>query len=53
MARLRDAEFFWREDLKIGSDENQKKLSRVTYHEKLGSYTEKVCPNAKQLRIKS
>ncbi|HSE42574.1 MAG TPA: glycine--tRNA ligase subunit beta [Acidobacteriota bacterium] len=42
MARLRDAEFFWREDLKIPLKEFQKKLSRVTYHEKLGSYSEKI-----------
>ena len=42
MARLRDAEFFWREDLKTSLGENQKKLSRVTYHEKLGSYSDKV-----------
>jgi glycyl-tRNA synthetase beta chain len=42
MARLRDAEFFWREDLKTSLEENQKKLDRVTYHEKLGSYSEKI-----------
>jgi glycyl-tRNA synthetase beta chain len=42
MARLRDAEFFWREDLKTHLEDNQKKLSRVTYHEKLGSYSEKI-----------
>ena len=42
MARLRDAEFFWREDLKSDLIKFQNKLSRVTYHEKLGSYSEKV-----------
>ncbi len=42
MARLRDAEFFWREDLKTDLATSQIKLSRVTYHEKLGSYSEKV-----------
>jgi glycyl-tRNA synthetase beta chain len=42
MARLRDAEFFWREDLKSDFTTLQNKLGRVTYHEKLGSYTEKV-----------
>lgn len=42
MARLRDAEFFWREDLKSDLITFQNKLSRVTYHEKLGSYSEKV-----------
>lgn len=42
MARLRDAEFFWREDLKSDFAAFQNKLTRVTYHEKLGSYTEKI-----------
>ena len=48
MARLRDAEFFWREDLKSDLITLQNKLSRVTYHEKLGSYSEKV---SRMLRI--
>ena len=41
-ARLRDAEFFWREDLKMPLAVRRPLLSRLTYHEKLGSYSEKI-----------
>lgn len=41
-ARLRDAEFFWREDLKIPLVARRSMLDRLTYYEKLGSYGEKV-----------
>lgn len=35
-ARLRDAEFFWREDLKTRLEDRTPLLGRLTYHEKLG-----------------
>lgn len=35
-ARLRDAEFFWHEDLKTKLEDRMPLLGRVTYHEKLG-----------------
>lgn len=35
-ARLRDAEFFWREDLKTKLEDRIPLLGRLTYHEKLG-----------------
>ena len=41
-ARLRDAEFFWKEDLKTTLEARSVGLSRLTYHEKLGAYNEKV-----------
>ncbi len=41
-ARLADAEFFYREDLKTGLDSMVPKLDRVIYHSKLGSYGDKV-----------
>jgi glycyl-tRNA synthetase beta chain len=42
LARLRDAEFFWNEDRKSTLEARRKGLERLTYHEKLGSYSEKV-----------
>ncbi len=42
LARLRDAEFFWQEDRKVTLEARKKGLERLTYHEKLGSYAEKV-----------
>ena len=41
VARLRDAKFFWDEDLKIPLAEREKDLEGVLFHEKLGSYREK------------
>ncbi|MFD1066370.1 glycine--tRNA ligase subunit beta [Oceanobacillus locisalsi] len=41
-ARLADAEFFYEEDKKLSIDFFQKKLSRVVFQEKLGTYTDKV-----------
>ena len=40
-ARLADARFFWEEDRKIPLREHAVALSRVTFHEKLGSYARK------------
>lgn len=42
LARLRDAEFFWNEDLKIPLGNRKPALDRLTYHEKLGSYSSKI-----------
>ena len=41
VARLRDAKFFWDEDLKKPLDERQQALEGVLFHQKLGSYREK------------
>lgn len=41
-ARLRDAEFFWKEDCKTPLEARSVGLSRLTYHEKLGAYNEKI-----------
>lgn len=41
-ARLSDAVFFYEEDLKESIDFYQKKLERVIFQEKLGTYSEKV-----------
>ncbi len=41
-ARLSDAKFFWEQDLKIPLDEQAKKLSQITFHEKLGTVSDKV-----------
>ncbi|MGI6361387.1 MAG: glycine--tRNA ligase subunit beta [Bacillota bacterium] len=41
-ARLADAEFFWKEDLKKPLRENLAKLSAIVFHEKLGTMAEKV-----------
>ena len=37
VARLEDAEFFWREDQKLVIEDLIAKLSNVTFHEKIGS----------------
>lgn len=42
LARLRDAEFFWREDLKLRLSARREQLARLTYHEKLGAYSLKI-----------
>jgi glycyl-tRNA synthetase beta chain len=36
-ARLADAEFFWRSDLKIKLEDRLEKLNHIIFHEKLGS----------------
>jgi glycyl-tRNA synthetase beta chain len=41
-ARLSDARFFWEQDLKTTLAEQAKKLSRITFHEKLGTVADKV-----------
>lgn len=41
-ARLSDAEFFWKTDLKTSLADHAKKLATVTFHEKLGSQAERV-----------
>ncbi len=41
-ARLKDAEFFWQEDCKLNLEECVERLSKVVYHEKLGTSRAKV-----------
>ena len=41
-ARLEDAKFFWLADQKVSLRERRPMLERVTYHEKLGSYADKI-----------
>ncbi len=41
-ARLSDARFFWEQDQKTPLEEHAKKLSRITFHEKLGTVADKV-----------
>ncbi|HEY1124123.1 MAG TPA: glycine--tRNA ligase subunit beta [Sphingobium sp.] len=41
-ARLSDARFFWEQDKKTKLEEQAKKLSRITFHEKLGTVADKV-----------
>jgi glycyl-tRNA synthetase beta chain len=41
-ARLSDARFFWEQDQKVPLAEQAKKLSRITFHEKLGTLADKV-----------
>lgn len=41
-ARLADAKFFWETDLNVSLDDRAKKLDIVTFHEKLGSQSERV-----------
>ncbi|WP_373475706.1 glycine--tRNA ligase subunit beta [Sphingorhabdus sp.] len=36
-ARLSDAKFFWEQDLKVALDDQAKKLSKIVFHEKLGT----------------
>ena len=40
-ARLSDAKFFWEQDLKVALDEQAKKLSQITFHEKLGTVAQR------------
>jgi glycyl-tRNA synthetase beta chain len=49
-ARLSDAKFFWEQDLKIPLDDQAKKLSQITFHEKLGTVADKVDRVAKLAR---
>lgn len=41
-ARLSDARFFWEQDQKKRLSEHAEKLSRITFHEKLGTVADKV-----------
>ncbi|MBP6030103.1 MAG: glycine--tRNA ligase subunit beta [Sphingobium sp.] len=41
-ARLSDARFFWSQDKKTPLADHAKKLSRITFHEKLGTVADKV-----------
>ncbi|MBN1271281.1 MAG: glycine--tRNA ligase subunit beta [Candidatus Aminicenantes bacterium] len=41
-ARLEDARFFWRQDLKIPLKTRAKELNRILFQEDLGSYEEKI-----------
>jgi len=41
-ARLQDAAFFYREDQKLSIEEALKRLSPVIYHDRIGSYAEKI-----------
>lgn len=41
-ARLSDARFFWEQDRKVALSDQAKKLSRITFHEKLGTVADKV-----------
>lgn len=49
-ARLSDARFFWEQDQKTPLEEHAQKLSRITFHEKLGSVADKVDRVAKLAR---
>ncbi|MEJ6009100.1 glycine--tRNA ligase subunit beta [Novosphingobium aquae] len=49
-ARLSDARFFWQQDRKTKLAEQAKKLSRITFHEKLGTVADKVERVAKLAR---
>lgn len=41
-ARLSDARFFWEQDRKVSLSQQAQKLSRITFHEKLGTVADKV-----------
>lgn len=41
-ARLSDARFFWEQDRKTSLADHAKKLERITFHEKLGTLSDKV-----------
>lgn len=41
-ARLSDARFFWEQDQKTSLADHAKKLARITFHEKLGTVSDKV-----------
>lgn len=49
-ARLSDARFFWQQDRKTTLAEQARKLSRITFHEKLGTVADKVERVAKLAR---
>ena len=49
-ARLSDAKFFWEQDLKVALESQAKKLSQITFHEKLGTVADKVDRVAKLAR---
>ncbi len=49
-ARLSDARFFWEQDRKTSLADHAKKLSRITFHEKLGTVADKVERVAKLAR---
>ena len=49
-ARLSDARFFWQQDRKTTLEAQATKLSRITFHEKLGSVADKVERVAKLAR---
>jgi glycyl-tRNA synthetase beta chain len=49
-ARLSDARFFWDQDQKTPLEEHAKKLSRITFHERLGTVADKVERVAKLAR---
>jgi glycyl-tRNA synthetase beta chain len=49
-ARLSDARFFWEQDQKTPLAVNAEKLSRITFHEKLGTVADKVERVAKLAR---
>jgi len=49
-ARLSDARFFWEQDKKTRLEDQAKKLSRITFHEKLGTVADKVERVAKLAR---
>ncbi len=41
-ARLNDAKFFWEQDLKIPANQRAQDLSKIVFHEKLGTVSERV-----------
>jgi len=49
-ARLSDARFFWEQDRKVPLSVHAEKLSRITFHEKLGTVADKVERVAKLAR---
>jgi len=49
-ARLSDARFFWEQDRRKPLSEHAKGLSRITFHEKLGTVADKVARVAKLAR---
>lgn len=49
-ARLSDAKFFWEQDQKVSLADHAEKLSRITFHEKLGTVADKVERVAKLAR---
>lgn len=49
-ARLSDAKFFYETDLKVPLDEQAEKLSKIVFHEKLGTVADKVDRVAKLAR---